>query len=74
VGGRGDRGHTTLKVLDLLGREVAVLVDEVKGPGFQEVRWNAGRAASGVYLFRLTSGSHTQTRRMMVLKQKTSFL
>ena len=62
------RGHTTLKVFDMLGREVAVLVDEVQGPGSHEARWNSGQAASGVYLYRLTSGAETQTRRMMVLK------
>ncbi|MBP1679063.1 MAG: hypothetical protein H6Q29_974, partial [Bacteroidetes bacterium] len=58
-----ERGHTTLKVFDLLGREVAALVDEVRGPGSHEVRWNASQAASGVYLYRLTSGAGIQTRR-----------
>jgi hypothetical protein len=63
-----ERGHTTLTVFDLLGREVAVLVDEVMGAGSHQARWNAGQAASGVYLYRLTSGGATQTRRMVVLR------
>jgi hypothetical protein len=63
-----ERGQTTLKVFDMLGREVAVLVDEVKGPGSHEVRWNAAGVASGVYLYRLASGADIQTRRMLLLK------
>jgi hypothetical protein len=62
------RNQTTLTVFDLLGREVAILVNEVMGPGRHEVRWNAGRVASGVYLCRLTSGAETQTRRMMIVR------
>jgi hypothetical protein len=60
--------RVTLKVYDLLGREVAVLVDEVQKPGYRSAEWNAGGVASGVYFYRLDAGSFSQVRRMMVLK------
>jgi hypothetical protein len=55
-------------VYDLLGREVATLVNEVKEPGTYEVAFDASGLASGVYLYRLQSGDFTQIRRMTVLK------
>jgi hypothetical protein len=57
-----------LSVFDLTGREVAVLVDEKKGPGSYEVTFDASRLASGVYLYRLQSGDFVETRRMILLK------
>jgi hypothetical protein len=43
----------SLKVYDVLGREVATLVNEVEGPGSYEVQFNGARFASGVYFYRL---------------------
>ncbi len=60
--------HTTLKIYNVLGQEVAVLVDEVKEPGYYSVTWDASEMASGVYFYRLTAGSFTATRSMMLLK------
>ncbi|MCK5573390.1 MAG: T9SS type A sorting domain-containing protein, partial [Bacteroidetes bacterium] len=60
--------RVTITVFDLLGREVASLVDAVKEPGHYSVTWNAGRVASGVYYYRLTSDDWSQTKRMMVIK------
>jgi ligand-binding sensor domain-containing protein len=57
-----------LSVYDMLGREVAVLVNERMQPGSYETRFDAGRLASGVYLFRLTAGNYIQTRSMLFLK------
>jgi hypothetical protein len=57
-----------LAVYDLLGREVAVLVNERKAAGTYEVSIDASGLASGVYLFRLTSGSFVQSRGMVLLK------
>ncbi len=57
-----------LVVYDLLGREVAVLVNERKAPGSYEVEFDAAGLASGVYLYRLTAGSFVQTREMLVIK------
>jgi hypothetical protein len=60
--------HVTLKVFDILGREVATLVNEQKSPGTYTVQWNAGGVASGVYLYRLTSGAFVETRKMCVIR------
>ena len=57
-----------LVVCDLLGREVAVLVNERKAPGNYEVRFDAAGLASGVYFYRLTAGSFVQTKKMIVVK------
>jgi hypothetical protein len=61
-------GFTRLRVCDVLGNEVATLVNEVKLPGSYEVTWNGVDMASGVYFYVLTSGSETQTKMMMVLR------
>jgi len=45
--------HVRLAVLDLLGREVATLVDGIESPGYKSVEWNASGSASGVYFYRL---------------------
>jgi hypothetical protein len=58
----------TLKVFDLLGREVATLVNEMKQPGRYEVNWNAAGLASGVYTYRLQSGPYNQTRKLLLLR------
>ncbi len=59
---------TILKVYDLLGREVAVLVNERKVPGSYTVRFNASGLASGMYLYRLTAGKFSETRKMILLR------
>jgi len=61
-------GKIRLVVYDLLGREVAVLVDETKPPGSYEVRLDASKLASGVYFYRLSSGSFVSTRKMALTK------
>jgi endo-1,4-beta-xylanase len=60
--------HVRLAVYDLLGREVAVLVDEGKQPGVYTATWNAAGMASGVYFYRLTAGNSVATRKLIVLK------
>jgi hypothetical protein len=75
--GEGGRGFVSLKVFDVLGREVATLVNEVKLPGRYTVSWNAhggprqndvGELASGVYFVRLSAGALTQTRKVVLMK------
>jgi len=63
-----DPQFTTLKMYDILGREVAVLVNERKEPGRYLVRFDATGLASGVYLYRLTAGRFDQTRRLVLAK------
>jgi hypothetical protein len=60
--------NVRLVVYDLLGREVAILVNERKAPGNYEVRFDAGGLASGVYLCRLTAGSFVQTQKMILVR------
>jgi hypothetical protein len=57
-----------LVVYDLLGREVATLVNERKAPGSYEATFDASGLASGVYFYRLQSGDFTQTRKLCVLR------
>jgi hypothetical protein len=69
--GRGERArseHVRLVVYDLLGRQVAVLLDEPKAPGTHVVRFNAGGLASGLYMYRITSGPFTEARKMLLLR------
>jgi hypothetical protein len=63
-----DAHQVTLEVFDLLGRKLAVLVNERKEPGSYEVRFDASGLATGVYLYRLTAGSFIQTRKMILVK------
>jgi lysophospholipase L1-like esterase len=70
-------GHAVLKVFDVLGREVSTLVNEVKEAGTFSVAFSAnnlsrqnggGGLASGVYYYRLTVGSVSRTKKMMLLQ------
>lgn len=60
--------RVTLKVYDIVGREVAMLVDEVRAAGSYHERWKADNVSSGVYFYTIRAGSFTQTRKMMLLK------
>jgi hypothetical protein len=60
--------YVTLKVYDVLGREVATLVNEQKEPGNYSVPFDASNIASGVYFYRLTSGSFVDVKRMLIMK------
>ncbi|MCA2005174.1 MAG: T9SS type A sorting domain-containing protein [Ignavibacterium sp.] len=60
--------HQTLKVYDVLGNEVATLVNEYKEAGRHKVEFDASKLASGVYIYILTAGSFTSSKKMMVVK------
>lgn len=57
-----------LVVYDLLGREVAVLVNEKRPAGKFEVRFNGAGLSSGVYIYRLTAGQHVESRQMLLIR------
>ncbi|MFZ1080626.1 MAG: T9SS type A sorting domain-containing protein [Candidatus Kryptoniota bacterium] len=61
-------GHVTLKVYDILGREVRGLVDEDELVGYHNVLFDASRLASGVYFYRLTAPGIMVTKKMVVTK------
>ncbi|MBK9333765.1 MAG: M28 family peptidase [Ignavibacteria bacterium] len=58
----------SLKVFDVLGKEVAVIVNEKQSPGTYEVEFDGSGLTSGVYFYRLTSGEFTDTKRMMLIQ------
>jgi len=57
-----------LIIYNILGREVAVLVNQVLEPGSYEVIWNADDYPSGVYFFRLSSGDFSESRKMLLIR------
>ena len=61
-------GEVSLKVFDLLGREIATLVNEVKAAGSYSKQWNAATMSSGIYFYRLQAGSYTQTKKLILLR------
>jgi uncharacterized membrane protein len=58
----------TLKVYDVLGNEIAVLVNEEKDRGVYSVNFDASGFASGIYFYRLTAGTFVETKKMILLK------
>jgi hypothetical protein len=69
-GGEGEMGgeRVRLSVYDLLGREVAVLVNGVQTPGEHRVTFDARSLASGVYLYRLVAGGQSRSRKLVLLR------
>lgn len=61
-------GHQSLKVYDILGNEVATLVDEYKPAGSYQVNFDASNLSSGVYLYRLKAGAQVITKKMTLMK------
>ncbi|RMG27277.1 MAG: T9SS C-terminal target domain-containing protein [Methanobacteriota archaeon] len=62
------RTHVTLKVFDLLGREITTLVDEMLTPGEYKATFEGKNLPSGVYIYRLQAGDNYQQRKMILLK------
>ena len=66
--GISDFGFVTLKVYDILGKEVVTLVNERLSPGKYKVEFDGSGLTSGVYFYRLTADEFTETKRMMLVK------
>ncbi len=62
------QGLVTMKVFDVLGREVKTLVNEVKAPGVYSVDFNGTELSSGVYFYRLESNGFTDIKKMLLIK------
>jgi hypothetical protein len=61
-------GFLSLKVYDMLGREVRTLVNEVKKPGSYEVRFKGTGLPSGVYFYRIVAGQFTDVKKLVLVK------
>ncbi len=64
----GDLGFVKLKIYDVLGQEVATLVNEVRPAGAYTVKWNGSSTPSGVYFYRLQAGTFTETKKLVLLR------
>jgi hypothetical protein len=62
------RSLVTLKVFNLLGQEVASIVDEIEGPGSRAVAFNAGGLPSGMYFYRLQAGGCSDVKKLLLMK------
>jgi Secretion system C-terminal sorting domain len=60
--------RVTLKVYDVLGSEVTTLINEEQEAGYKEVQFNGSSIASGMYIYRLTAGSFSIIKKMMLVK------
>jgi hypothetical protein len=58
----------SLKIYDVLGNEVATLVNEEKPAGEYDITFVASTFTSGVYLYRLSAGSYTEIKKMILMK------
>ncbi len=63
-----ERNNVTLKVYDMLGREVATLVNTTKDAGNYEVNFDASKLASGLYIYKIQAGNFVQSKKMLLLK------
>ena len=61
-------GFVSLKVYNVLGREIATIVNEQKNPGAYSVQWNASAQPSGVYYYRMLTGSFSETKKLVLVR------
>ncbi|MEO8398915.1 MAG: DUF4185 domain-containing protein [Ignavibacteriaceae bacterium] len=66
--GRSELQFVTLKIYDILGREVATLINEVKSPGNYEVTFDGGKLPSGIYFYRMQAGKFLDTKKLVFIK------
>ena len=63
-----EKGFTTLSIYDVLGREVSRLVNEVRQSGEYKIWWDASNLPSGVYFYRVLSGTFIQTKKLLFIR------
>ncbi len=63
-----DDNIVSLKIYDVMGKEVAVLINETLSPGEYEAQFDGSVLSSGIYFYTLTAGSFTETKRMLLVK------
>jgi hypothetical protein len=64
----GKRTYVTLKIFDVIGREVATLVNGWVEPGEHHAIWKAGGVSSGVYFYKIVAGNFVQTKKMTLVR------
>lgn len=61
--------QVSLKVYNLMGQEIAVLIDEIQPPGFYSAKWQPGQeATNGIYFYKLQAGEFTEIKKMTLMK------
>ena len=60
--------QVTLKIYDLLGRDVETLINKEMAAGYHDVTFDASSFPSGVYIYKLTTGNFTETKKMILVK------
>jgi len=61
-------GWQTVKIYDVLGNEIATLVDEYRNAGYYELEFDASNLPSGIYFYKLNTGNYTDTKKLILLK------
>jgi len=62
------KSFASLKVFDLIGKEVATIVTEELSAGSYSRQWNASNISSGIYFYRLQAGVYTETKKLILVK------
>ena len=60
--------YVTLKVYDMLGREVATLMNGAQDAGYKSVEFSAANLPSGIYTYKLTAGTFVEVKKMLMIK------
>ncbi len=63
-----EKSFVSIRVYDLLGEELATLVNEEKSAGSYDVNFDAGQLSSGFYIYTIKAGNFTSTKKMMLMK------
>lgn len=63
-----NKSFVVIKIFDILGREIAVLVNDYKEAGYYEVSWDATNVPSGIYFYKMQAGSFTSVKKMVVMR------
>jgi len=63
-----NKENVNIKILNAIGEEVAVILNEEKEAGYYQVKFNAASLPSGIYLYRITAGSYTAVKKMLLMK------
>jgi hypothetical protein len=63
-----ERGNVSLKLYDMLGKEVTTLVEEYRNEGRYEINFDAGNLASGIYVYQLRANNYIATKKMILMK------